>query len=171
VTPTRAPSPSTLAAAAPSRGDDRQHVASGAPWEGRYGYSRAVRVGPFVYVSGTTGVGSDGEAVPGGMYAQARRALELALAALAEAGAAPGDVVRTRAYVTDAAQWEAVARAHGECFGAVRPAATLVEVQGLIAPGLLVEFEVDAIVGSAAVEAAAVEAAAVGSAAVESPPG
>jgi enamine deaminase RidA (YjgF/YER057c/UK114 family) len=109
-----------------------------------------VRVGPFVHVSGTTGVGPDGQVVPGGMYAQARRALEIAEGALASAGATLGDVVRTRAYVTDASRWEEVARAHGERFGDVRPAATLVEVRALIDPAMLVEIELDAVVGSAA---------------------
>jgi enamine deaminase RidA (YjgF/YER057c/UK114 family) len=127
---------------------DRQRVSSGAPWEPRYGYARAVRVGPFVHVSGTTGVGADGKVVEGGLYAQARRALDIIEAALREAGASLSDVVRTRAYVTDVSQWEELSRAHGERFGSVRPAATLVQVAALIDPAMLVEIEVDAIVGA-----------------------
>ena len=127
---------------------DRQRVSSGAPWEPRYGYARAVRVGPFVHVSGTTGVGADGKVVDGGMYAQARRALDIIEAALRETGATLADVVRTRAYVTDVSRFEEVARAHGERFGDVRPAATLVEVRALVDPLMLVEIEADAIVGA-----------------------
>ena len=125
---------------------DRQRVSSGAPWEPRYGYARAVRVGPFVHVSGTTGVGADGRVVDGGMYAQARRALDIIETALREVGASLADVVRTRAYVTDVSRFEEVSRAHGERFGDVRPAATLVEVTALVDPAMLVEIEVEAIV-------------------------
>jgi enamine deaminase RidA (YjgF/YER057c/UK114 family) len=109
-------------------------VASGAPWEARVGYSRAVRVGPFVYVAGTTGIDAAGRPVAGGMYAQARRAFEIAGEALARAGASLADVVRTRMYVTDAAQWEQAGRAHAECFGDVRPVTTLVVVAGSSIP-------------------------------------
>jgi enamine deaminase RidA (YjgF/YER057c/UK114 family) len=123
-------------------------VASGAPWEARVGYSRAVRVGPFVYVAGTTGIDAAGRPVAGGMYAQARRAFEIAGEALARAGASLADVVRTRMYVTDAAQWEQAGRAHAECFGDVRPATTLVVVAGLVDPEMLVEIEVDAVVAA-----------------------
>jgi enamine deaminase RidA (YjgF/YER057c/UK114 family) len=125
---------------------DRQRVSSGAPWEPRYGYARAVRVGPFVHVSGTTGVGADGKVVEGGMYAQARRALDIIEGALRETGATLADVVRTRAYVTDVSRFDEVARAHGERFGDVRPAATLVQVTALVDPLMLVEIEADAIV-------------------------
>src|SRR4051812_22660258 len=124
---------------------DRQLVSSGAKFEPIVGYSRAVRVGPFVSVAGTTGLGADGKVVPGGMYAQAKRAIEIAAAALAEAGASLEDVVRTRLFVTDIAQWEAVARAHGEAFSAIRPATAMIQVTAFIDPEMLVEIEMDAI--------------------------
>ena len=127
---------------------DRLRVAGGAPWEARVGYSRAVRAGPFVFVAGTTGIGPDGRPVPGGAYAQARRAFDIAGEALARAGATFADVVRTRLYVTDRAHWEEVGRAHAERFAEVRPAATLVVVAGLIDPEMLVEVELDAVVAS-----------------------
>ena len=118
----------------------RQNIQSGAPWEALVGYSRAVRVGPHVYVAGTTAPGPDA-------YTQARAALGKAEAALHEAGATLADVVRTRMYVVAIERdWEAVGRAHAEAFGAVRPAATMVEVRSLIAPELLVEIEVEAYV-------------------------
>ena len=126
---------------------DRERLAGGAPWEARVGYSRAVRVGPFVYVAGTTGVDADGRPVAGGMYAQARRAFEIAGEALARAGASFADVVRTRMYVTDAARWEEAGRAHAECFAAVRPVTTLVVVAALVDPEMLVEVEVEAVIG------------------------
>ena len=120
----------------------RRTATSGAEWEGRYGYRRAVRVGNVVAVSGTTAPGADA-------YAQARAAFQTALTALAELGGGAADVVRTRMYVVDIARdAEAVGRAHREAFGAAPPAATLVEVRALIGPGLLVEVEVDAVVGA-----------------------
>lgn len=125
---------------------DRAHLAGTAPYEATAGYARAVRVGPFVAVAGTTGLGDDGRVVPGGAYAQARRALAIVLDALARAGARPDDVVRTRLYVTDAAHAGEVTRAHAEALGHVRPAATLVVVAALIDPGMLFEVEADAIV-------------------------
>jgi enamine deaminase RidA (YjgF/YER057c/UK114 family) len=137
--------PTTSAVPTPPAG--RRRVGSGAPWEAAVGYSRAVRVGPFVHVAGTTGLGPDGRPVPGGMYAQARRAFEIAGEALAALGASFADVVRTRMYVTDAARWEEAGRAHGERFADVRPAATLVVVAALVDPEMLVEIELDAIVG------------------------
>ena len=118
----------------------RASVTSGAEWEDRYGYRRAVRLGDVVAVSGTTAPGPDA-------YAQARAAFAVALGALAELGGGAADVVRTRMYVTDIARdAEAVGRAHREVFGAAPPAATMVEVSALVAPGLLVEVEVDALV-------------------------
>jgi enamine deaminase RidA (YjgF/YER057c/UK114 family) len=123
----------------------RQRVSSGKPWESQVGYSRAVRVGPFVHVAGSTAADEDGS-VAGGAYQQARKALETIEAALKAAGASMADVVRTRMYVTDIAQWEEIARAHAEFFGDIRPAATMVEVRRLIAPEMVVEIEADAIV-------------------------
>ena len=112
---------------------DRQRVSSGAVWEESVGYSRAVRVGDHVWVAGTTAAGTDGDPVGGDdAYAQAREALRRVVAALAEVGASPADVVRTRMYVTDIAFWAEVGRAHGEVFGDVRPVATMVEVSALI---------------------------------------
>jgi enamine deaminase RidA (YjgF/YER057c/UK114 family) len=123
----------------------RQRISSGKPWESQVGYSRAVRVGPFVQVAGTTGTGENGQVVAADAYRQARKALENIEAALEAAGASMADVVRTRIYVTDISQWEAIARAHAEYFRDVRPAATMVEVRRLIAPEMVVEIEADAI--------------------------
>ena len=126
---------------------DRQLVSSGAPWEATVGYSRAVRVGPFVSVAGTTAVDPAGQPLhPGDAGAQTTVILTTIAAALVEAGASLADVVRTRIYVTDIADWEAVGREHGAVFGSIRPAATLVQVAALIDPALVVEIEADAIV-------------------------
>ena len=124
----------------------RQHISSGAKWEATVGYSRAVKVGPFIFVSGTTAVGDDGEIVgEGDVYAQTKRIFEIIARALNEAGASLEHVVRTRMFITDISQWEQAGKAHGEIFGSIRPASTLVEVQALVDPRLLIEIEVDAV--------------------------
>jgi isochorismate pyruvate lyase len=124
-----------------------RRVFSGAPWEKKVGYCRAVRAGNQVHVSGTAPVAPDGStAAPGDAYAQTLRCTEIALNALRELGASAADVVRTRMYVTDISRWAEYGRAHAEAFGAAPPATSMVEVKGLIAPDMLVELEVDAVV-------------------------
>jgi enamine deaminase RidA (YjgF/YER057c/UK114 family) len=125
----------------------RQNIASGAPWEALFGYSRAVRVGNTVHVAGTSASDKDGNVVGrDDVAAQTRFIFQKIEKALHEAGAAMSDVVRTRMFVTDIRQWEAIAGVHGEFFAAVRPVATMVEVTNLIDPAMLIEIEVEAIV-------------------------
>ncbi len=127
---------------------ERQNISSGGPWEAVVGYSRAVRKGSHVFVAGTTSANADGSIHGAGDgYAQAKRCLEIIERALSEAGATMADVVRTRMFVTDIGRWEEFGRAHGEVFGNIRPAATMVQVSALIDPGILIEIEVDAVVG------------------------
>lgn len=128
----------------------RRNISSGAPWEAVVGYSRAVRIGRQIFVAGTTAVDADGQ-VHGGAdpAAQTRYILGKIERALHEAGARLSDVVRTRLFVTDIQQWEAIGRAHGEFFADIRPAATMVQVAALIDPALLVEIEVDALLQDA----------------------
>ena len=127
---------------------ERKNISSGAPWESVVGYSRAVRIGNHIWVAGTTATDEAGNVVAAGDAAtQTRYILQKIDAALIKAGASMADVVRTRMFVTDISQWEAIGRVHGEFFGAVRPAATMVQVAKLIDPAHMIEIEVDAFVG------------------------
>ena len=132
-----------------SKQKTRKNIKSGAPWEPLVGYSRAVRVGNFIAVSGSAAIGDDGELVGAGdAYLQAQRCIEVIRIALERAGGELQHVVRTRMYVTDIERWSEIARAHQEAFGDIAPATSMVEVTRLIDPEMLVEIEADAIVNN-----------------------
>ena len=129
----------------------RKNVSSGSPFEGQIGFSRAVRIGPYLSVSGTAPIGADGKvAAPGDVYGQTKRCLEIAAAAIAAAGMTLQDTIRTRVMLTDISRWEEAARAHGEVFRDIKPACTFVGVKGLIDQAWLVELELDCVAATAA---------------------
>jgi enamine deaminase RidA (YjgF/YER057c/UK114 family) len=128
---------------------ERQNIPGNSPYESRVGFSRAVKIGPFVTVAGTVATGDDGKIVGGDdMYAQTVQTLKNIGRALERAGASFRDVVRTRTYVTDISRWQEAGRAHGEVFSEIRPASTMIQVVAMVAPEMLVEIEVDAIISA-----------------------